>query len=311
MALPQRPQARPAQRPAARPAQMQKPVQTGISKFRQAMKAAPKTALVDRVSEAYETKEKTGKFGLYLKDLKNPIWKPKNGIHIIDIIPFLSGGADPNPKVKQGDMVYRIDVFTHSNVGCTEDRVLCLARTYGKPCPICEYISSQYANENPETLDVVRLKKMDAKRRVVYNVLISGDTASGVHIFEVSHYLFDIELSTMALNKRTGNFYPFHDPDNGMSIGFEKSGEGVGTKYKGFERIERSGPISDAVLEQAAILDLHLDVMSYKELKEKFYDSGADGGAEEPMEEVTDFEDGDDDIPTAEEITDFEDDVPY
>lgn len=284
----------------------------GVSAFRKAMRNVPKEEIIQRISNAYETKKDSGKYKIYLKDLRNPLWKPKNGIHIIDHIPFLSGGLDPDKGIKKGDITYRVLVYVHSKVGCTEDRVICPARTYQRPCPICEYISTQYSQSDPEKIDVKYLKSLDAKKRVLYNVLIQGkDAPADVHIFEVSHFLYDIELSTIALNKRTGTFYPFYDPDEGMSIGFEKIGEGVNTKYKGFERIEREAPISDEILNQAAIIDLHLEVLPYKELKDKFYDNVSEDNSDGIEEDVADFEDidGDDGLPIADEIE--EDDIPY
>jgi len=56
-----------------------------------------------------------------------------------DILPWeVTTKNHPDKDIKPGDYEWVLDVSIHQNIGVNNDRYICLKRTYGKPCPICE-----------------------------------------------------------------------------------------------------------------------------------------------------------------------------
>jgi len=232
------------------------------SKLRQMKKQGD---LQKRTQESFAKKDSSGKYGDYLKETTVPKWSAKDGDHIIDIIPFIVG--ENHPTLAPDTIAYNIDVFAHRNIGATEDMVICLARTIGKPCPICEYQNKL----RKVTEDEDEIKKFSPTRRCLYNIVCldsDKDEKMGIQLWEVSHYLSEANIMAIARDKRTGAWIPFADPDEGMSVAFTKSGKGISTKYAGYEFVERDYEISDEILDSAVTLDEILDFKEYDEIKE-------------------------------------------
>ena len=232
-------------------------------------------ALLKRTEEAHQRMNDYGKFGRFYAipagdsaPLKT--WKCKEGEHIIDIIPFLAG---PNHhQVREGEPTYLLDIWVHQKVGMDENDVVCLARNYNEPCPICEYINAQRLNKDLEVEAEAALKALNPKRRCLYNIVCYNSTREenrGVQLWEVAHFLFEKKILSVARNPRGGGFVPFSSPDNGSSIYFEREGSGItNTQYLGHKFIERQTAVTDEILEQAYILDALVIKLPYKEIKE-------------------------------------------
>ena len=251
------------------------------SRFRQNAKSED---LQKRTSESYSSKDFSGKYKDFLKEKPRPIFKPKEGDHIIDIIPFLAGSN--HPKVKEGEPCYNVDLFVHMNVGVNEDQIVCPSQTFGKPCPVCErkkYLQSigEYDDDkNP----------LYASRRVLYYVVVYDDAkeeAKGVQIWHASHHLAEKQFVALSKNKRDGGYRSFSDPDTGKSIEFSIEGKGRGTTYTGVQLVDRDEPISDDILDQCEVpLDEIIEVLSYDEIMAKLEPlSDHDSSSEEDEEE--------------------------
>jgi hypothetical protein len=135
------------------------------------------TALLKRTEEAHQRINEYGKFGRFYvargeKPLK--IWKCKEGEHIIDIIPFLAGAT--HHQVREGEPTYLLDIWVHQKVGMDENDVVCLARNYNEPCPICEYINAQRLKKDLGEDAEEALKAFNPKRRCLYNIVCSDST---------------------------------------------------------------------------------------------------------------------------------------
>src|SRR5574337_1937468 len=107
-------------------------------------RAAMKQEMADRHKESYDRKDDSGRFkSIFIKDAVSGItmWKCSEDEHFINIIPYIAGANNPN--VKPGKFAYNLDIFVHRKVGVNEDSYICLARTYNKPCPICEHQAEQ------------------------------------------------------------------------------------------------------------------------------------------------------------------------
>lgn len=227
-----------------------------------------KEEMAQRMQESYNSKDDSGRYKpIFVKSkLGNiPKWKCQEGEHFINIIPFISGKQNPN--VAPGSLAYMLDIWAHGKVGINEDSFVCLQRSYGRPCPICE---AQAEIRKQENYDEKFVKSMNPSRRVVYNIECLDSTteiAKKLQYWEVSHFLFEKELSEVAKKPKGGGFVLFAHPDEGKQIFFRKSGSGpTNTKYSGFQFMDRTAPISDELLDSALCLDEMIHIPTYEEV---------------------------------------------
>ena len=214
------------------------------------------------------------------------MWKPDEGDHEIDIIPYVAGPNDPNTP--EGDYAYVLEVFAHYGVGADEDGVvLCLAKTFNQPCPICEHrrvLAAEGADEDA-------IRSLNPSRRALYNVLCYDSEAQedkGVQVFAVSHWLFTKHLEALAKTSRrqqreTGEpFVYYMDQEEGKTVIFSKEGKGLGMKFMGMKFADRTYAISDEDMDAAHVLDELIHVPSYNEAYKMYWgDDAEDKGTQE------------------------------
>ena len=233
-----------------------------------------KEDLLKRTKESYNSKDFAGAGPAYLKPLPRPFWKCKEGKHIFDLIPWVASDKYPSPKgeIKPGDIVYKLDIWVHQNVGPMDIQVLCPAYNYGERCPVCEKVKELRSEDAPkEKLDPIR-----AKRRTIYNMFCfdnNVEEAKGVQVWEVAHFFIEQKLASLSERPRGGGHIIFADPDSGMSISFERKGSGPeNTQYLGHQFVLREGyVVEDELLDQAVPLEEYLIRSSYDELYALFY----------------------------------------
>lgn len=249
-----------------------------MANARQAMK----DQLKQRTQESYERREGGSDFRDYLDKEKvagMPKWWAGKGEHVIDIIPYVAGDRDP--KNKQGDVSYVLDLEVHRKVGAMDDDVVC-PEQYGKPCPICEH---KRALGRTDADWKTMIKPLKPSRRTLYNVIVRDngkEEAKGNQLWEMAHWFMEKHLSKISRNPRTGGVTVFSDPDDGRSIVFERTGVGAtDTGYDGHALIER--PIlKDSELEAAACLDSLIVIMDYDEIHTLFHTAPKTVEQEEP-----------------------------
>lgn len=244
-----------------------------------------------------KTREKGGEFKRPLFDLTDypdvTFFKLKEGEeHLIDIVPYIISSTK-NPLVKAGfqvgaDYAFKLDIWTHRNIGPNEDRVLCLKKTYGKACPICE--AQQELLEQGMEWKSEEVKALKASRRSVYNIidLNSEEEYPPIQIFEASHWDFEKELLERV--ERLGeDSNKIFEIDEGKSIGFY-GGKGSfenHVKPKDFQLVDRE-PYDAEIFEETLPLDSLLIVPTYKEVQDLFLMiEDEDSEPEPPKEETT------------------------
>lgn len=243
-----------------------------------------KEEMTSRLQDSYNSKDGSGKFkSIFIKEAIGnvPFWKASEEEHFINIIPFFAGKNNPN--VKEGKLTHTLDIQVHRKVGVNEDSYICLARTFGKKCPICE---EQAELRKQDDYDEKYVKTLNPTRRVIYNVEVldsDKEQRKGIQLFEVSHWLFEKELVELAKKPKGGGFILFSDPDEGKTVFFRKKGNGpTNTEYKAFRFEDRTEPVSDEILDAALVLDEIIHIPTYDEVKNAFY--GTD--TETPEDEV-------------------------
>jgi hypothetical protein len=209
--------------------------------------------------------------------------KKKNAINII---PFEIKSKN-HPLVKQGQMEigeldYCLDIWTHRNIGPSESSVICLKKTYGKACPICEEAEKmKKAGKEKEAA------ALTAKRRVFYNIEDIRRKPGELQVFEVSHYLFEKELIDEARNDEDGEdtFIDFADPETGSVIRFRCTKTSQGGfeffEFKSFSFADREDAIDDELLASAISFDEFLNVQTYEQVQAILFGADEDDDEEE------------------------------
>lgn len=223
-----------------------------------------------------------------------PSWTCKEGMHEIDIIPFVVGNHYPTRTeagLRPGDLTYVLDLFAHYGIGINEDAYVCPNRNYGEHCPICQHadivrkmipdevFDSKTPESDPDWGEQIKLYfSLNPKRRCVYNVLVWDGWTSNqnvldnhVQVWDVSHYLFEKDLLAQSELPRGGGFIPFSDLDVGKSIIFKREGSRRNTKFAGIRFQDRLEPITVEHEEEAFQLDEIIHIPDYAELWEAHF----------------------------------------
>jgi hypothetical protein len=246
-------------------------------------RAQMRDALNQRTKESIANKDSSGNFTSYLKqEYQDKLWGRKDckitaATHFFDIVPFSAGDNYPidirtkRREVQKGDMVYKVDFWTHRNIGPSEDNVVCLSKTYGQDCPICEDLLEK-RKSGEYTEDQVKAFPW-AKRRCLYWVLVcdKGMEDTGLMVLDMAHFNMEEKIALLALDQRTGAIINFAHPDHGPNLGhtIQVTREGTGatdTKYIGHKLLPRDYDIEDAFLDAVTPLDDALIVPNYDDL---------------------------------------------
>ena len=242
-----------------------------------------KQDLLNRTKESYDRKDGEQSQKHFDPDLDMPFWRPsvtKGKPHIIDIIPFVAGNMFPTKvqkPIKEGSYAYVLDLYVHKKVGPGKMVVVCPAKNYGNPCPICEEVEEQ-GRQGVEYEDIPFINK----RQCTYNVLVMDDASTeekGVQVWDVSYVYSEKAIAALAVSARDGGYIPFSNPDKqlGKSVAFDVASD----KYKkitGHRFEPRDYDIPDSILDEAIQLDQMLKIYSYDELVRFFW--GPDGKPE-------------------------------
>lgn len=237
--------------------------------------------LQNRTKQSYETKDDLGMYGdIFKPGVSFHQWKPKAGKHYFDIVPYLMTENHPlvvKGKEKAGMWGYVLQIFRHSNVGVGKDQIVCPAKTFGRPCPICEEGQLQRDYIETEAQKNAWKDKYGASKRDLYNVVVGDNDETwnmGVQVFEVSDFYMEAKLSELAQTARTGpvNYAHF---SLGKCIGFTLGSDELKTisGHVFEDRLIDGKPyeITDAFLDQAHVLEDLIHVLSYDEIKKMFW----------------------------------------
>ncbi len=255
-------------------------------------------ALQKRLNKSHE-RSKTGVKSVIKGDA--PMWSPKDGSHIIDIIPYEAGKYDP--LTDKGDPTYTLELHVHRNVGPDNQIFLCLEKMYGKECPICEHRAKLFDKGKDDAAS-----KLWPKKRNVYNVVCydRGEEKKGVQIWDISfHYsekhLLALSKRPMRGGKKTRTIN-FADEEEGKSVSFTiepAKSKNDYPSYVGWTFDDRDYEIDEDILDAAYCLDEMLHIPKYKEVEKAFFAGDSKTGGSD--------EDDDDDSELSELLEELED----
>ena len=172
-------------------------------------------------------------------DERPKFYKIKEGVNKIDIIPFKIKTKN-HPLVRRGgdwkvgDEDYVLDVWVHKSIGPSETDIICLKKTYGKPCPCCDQAEGYREEGKKAEYDAYK-----AKRRVIYNIRdLMADDPNEILVLDQSHFKFEKELIEAASYAVEGKgIIKFANLEEGKTIKFH----GSPSKYMGKTTQEPKG----------------------------------------------------------------------
>ena len=199
--------------------------------------------------------------------------------HVVDVVPYIAGAYDPISE--EGEETYVCQVEVHMKVGSKEIPIVCLRTNYGDPCPSCE---NQIELRKKGVPDEV-WKALNTSTRCSYNI-VNYDTQEerekGVQVFPIAYFFMEEKLKSVAKTSiRAGMdqmqvdpviYFPHPKASQGRSVSWFVSPTTQYPKFDGHRLLERNYDISNAILEQAWVLDEHVWIPSYDEFHEIHYD---------------------------------------
>jgi len=248
------------------------------------------------VSDAKRQKRQASSYG-YLnlpKGVKVFSLKEKTREILLDILPYVVTDSNhPDRDSDEGRAVpdslwYKRPFKIHRNVGSDNNSVVCLS-SVKKKCPICVYV----ADQRRQGVDWDDLKDIAAKDRNLYVVrpIDSDDHDEVVHIWDMSHYLFQNELTDQLEENEENGIFPDLEEGTTLKIKFRWKTLGKNsypeTRDISFE--EREQQYTEDILDEVPNLDEILNILSYKELDAKFLEM--ENEAAEEDDDVTETDD--------------------
>jgi len=212
----------------------------------------------------------------------------------LDILPYtISDFNHPckdvvNKIALQGDLWYRRPIKVHRNVGQGNVKVIC-PTSIGKKCPICEYQKKRFNEGAPKEETV----PMYPQGRSLYIVIPDGE--DDIYVWDMANKMFQEMLIEELKDNPDNEIFP--DLEEGKTLEMRLKWKTIGEKAKPFPEVTNISfldrePYKASILDEVPDLDTILNVKSYDEIKNLFFelDDEPDGGSlkeddDEPVKE--------------------------
>ena len=226
-----------------------------------------KDVLGGRMDSNYQ-KSKGGFISIIEAPEGTNFFKRENGNHTIAIIPYkIASKNHPlvvSGEAEIGEIDYHLDIWAHSRIGVESGSYLCMRKTYGQPCPICEKYNEALAKYGK---DDDRTKAFKPTQRAVYNVLDYSD--GEVKLWDVSYFLFEKKwLEARNAFKEDGDIINPTYSKKGYSIRFKDLGQKAGFNQFDVFRFLKIEDFDEDILEKAISLGSLLVLPDTKKLKD-------------------------------------------
>lgn len=183
-----------------------------------------------------------------------------------------------------GNFDYVLDVWVHKYIGPQKASVVCLHKTYGKDCPICQEAGKAYEAGNKDLYGSLK-----AKRRVFYNVICrtKGEDDDSIQIFDTSYEWFESRLRKAAKSEAEDaglEMIDYAHPVNGKTIRFDAVDSGLNAKTPALEFSSFKFSDRDSIekrVKDSISLDEAMIVLSYEEIQKILFADETDDDEEE------------------------------
>jgi hypothetical protein len=198
---------------------------------------------------------------------------PEKGIAKLDVLPYRVTRKNHPDDVAKGELWFRRPVKMHFNVGAQKKAVVC-PTTFGKPCPICEYILAEYKNPNKDDKELSAIK---LKEREGYVIRDADNPKKGLFLLEMSYHNFGKKLEEEIREAEDDAVAGFAELDGGYTLkirwAIETMGERKFIVASRIDFVERD-EIDEDILEQVPNMDDCVNLMEYEQLQKLFLEVG-------------------------------------
>jgi hypothetical protein len=198
-------------------------------------------------------------------------------INYIDILPFeitqdwykdLRSVSGTAIGLDIGFTDYKLEIPVHRNVGEDNDVFLCLRLAFGKKCPLCEEMYSEW-DKDEDDQDTRKIQALKPSWRCFYNVCDYDNNETPIQLWEdFSYFLFEEALQE-AMETEDEGIVTFSDLEMGSSIEFKGREKKLG-KNKFIETHSISFKPRDAydesILKETFPLDAMLVIPTYEQV---------------------------------------------
>lgn len=265
------------------------PRHSRMQRMRKGLQQQQEAAVQDKTGSGGRTKV----FDLSVFNPEPPVYKPVyDANNYFDLLPWEVQGvcyhkskAGEVLKIESGEFVYFLDYWIHKNVGINNDEAICLVRTLGKPCPICEN-REQMKGDNVKSDDY---KSLYPQRRTVYQGLDPSDLNKGIQIIHMAFTTFEkgLRLGINAALAAHGEIY-IADLVEGWRAKFwankktMKSSRGSFDypECVAFELLKRDKAYKEQLLDMVFPLEKALNIMDYDTIANLHYGGSVEGGGD-------------------------------
>ncbi len=164
---------------------------------------------------------------LYLIPVRN--FKAKEGENRIRFLPATWANAKH----------YGYDIYAHRNIGPDNARYFCRKKMLNDRCVLCDEQFTLHKEGAAE--EAAELK---AQARVISWIIDRNNESEGPMIWEMSAGQ-DLDIASLQANKRTGDIFLCDSPDDGYDLSFTRRGQGLKTRYGGWQFDRAATPLSD------------------------------------------------------------------
>lgn len=205
------------------------------------------------------------------------VFRPKEGDNLIRILPPTWEDAEH----------YGHEIWCHYGIGPDGDSFLDLQKMTGQPDPI-EEERSRALQEN----DKEYANKLQSKKRVAVYIIDRDEEEKGIQLWSMP-WSMDADITTLAVDKRTGEVLDIDDPEDGYDVEFTKTGQGIKTQYGGIAIARKSSELdNDEALEEAVELPIPETFVYYDyEEIEKAFNAGGSAYDDDDDDDEEDEED--------------------
>lgn len=208
------------------------------------------------------------------------VFRPKEGDNLIRILPPTWEDAEH----------YGHEIWCHYGIGPDGDSFLDLQKMTGEADPI-EEERMRALQEN----DKEYANKLQSKKRVAVYIIDRDEEEKGIQLWSMP-WSMDADITTLAVDKRTGEVLDIDDPEEGYDVEFTKTGQGIKTQYGGIAIARKSTPLdNDEALEEAVEMPIPETFVYYDyEEIEKAFNAGGSAYDDDEDEDDEDDEDEED-----------------
>ncbi len=202
------------------------------------------------------------------------------GSYEIDVVPYIVGVG--NPAADEGYAHFERTYQVHRGLGADGKRsYCCLANTFGKRCPVCDWLRKEGGNADPDLV-----KKLRAQIRMLWCVIDRKTQDKKIQVYDSAYFKSFGEMLKTKI-QAVPRYRDFYKLENGYTLYLTVAEQNMGNvKFNGVTNIEmekREDSYPDDLLDKSPCLDECLIELTYKELNKVFTMEPDDGEEEKTI----------------------------